>query len=320
MDYADKIADINQSTSEAQQEARADAQKKEQEAESDHQDKLKELREKYLMDLEEALHDRDARQILRLMRQYQIDKNQAVKDREQKKQDSQIELQQKLQDIEVEKQKKLEAAAQELEDKREQIARDARRARQDAAIAANRALADARIAHNRALAEQQQYLQRKLRDLAEALAAEYNMSSTQAQALIRMWTSTYGTLSGLSSVNNKQPLSSSVFTSSTPVVSSTWQNSGLFGTGGLAEGGSFLATTPTSINVAENRPEMITATPLGRPGRDINKLFTNMGGGEGGGSSVEIGLSLSPDLEHRIIRKSMDETARVIVRTNKSKV
>ena len=324
-DYQQSIADINSEATESASEARYEAQQNEQEAEREHQDKLKELKEKYLMDLEEALHERDARQILRLMRQYQIDKNNAIQERERERQDNRAELQQTLQDIEQEKQEKLAKAREELEEKRAEIELNAKRERQDAAIAQGRALQDARIAHNRALAEQREYLQRKLRDLADALQAEYNMTASQADALVQLMSSTYQILSSMSWDNGQQlgtPGSStgSLFTSSTPVTSSTWAAGGLFGTGGLAEGGSFLATTPTSINVAENRPELITATPLGRPGRDVGKLFANLGSGEGGGGSMEIGLTLSPDLEARIIRKSMDETANVVLRVNRSKV
>lgn len=324
-DYGDKVTEIEKESNQSRQEAILESHQQEQEAEQEHQDKLLELREKYLMDLEDALHERDARQILRLMRQYQIDRNNAVQERQQEQQDNRVELQQELQDIEQEKQEKLAKAREELEEKRAEIALNAKRERQDAAIANTRALQDARIAHNRALQEQQQYLQRKLRDLATALAAEYNMTANQANAMINLMSSTYATLAAMSYDNGQQlgtPGSNtgSLFTAGTPVTSSTWAAGGLFGTGGLAEGGSFLATTPTSINVAENRPELITATPLGRPGRDVGKLFANLGSGEGGGGSMEIGLTLSPDLEARIIRRSMDETANVVLKINRSKV
>ena len=92
--------------------------------------------------------------------------------------------------------------------------------------------------------------------------------------------------------------------------------------GGLAEGGSFLATTPRTIKVAENRPELITATPLGRPGADINKLFMQSGNGgdsSGMGGQLELELTLSPDLEARIVRKSLDNAANVVMKINRSK-
>lgn len=110
------------------------------------------------------------------------------------------------------------------------------------------------------------------------------------------------------------------YTSATPTVSSTGANAGLYGTGGLAEGGTFLATRPGTINVAENRPEVITATPLGKPGKDISKMFTNATGGSGmGDGKIEIGMTLSPDLEARIISQTLSETANVVLKINRSK-
>ena len=38
------------------------------------------MREKFLMDLDDALHARDARQILKLIKQYELDKLQAERD------------------------------------------------------------------------------------------------------------------------------------------------------------------------------------------------------------------------------------------------
>lgn len=90
----------------------------------------------------------------------------------------------------------------------------------------------------------------------------------------------------------------------------------------MAEGGTFLATRPATISVGENRPEMITATPLGKPGKDIGKLFSNGsfgGGGDGGGGKIELGLTLSPDLEARIISQTLSETANVVLKINRSK-
>ena len=95
------------------------------------------------------------------------------------------------------------------------------------------------------------------------------------------------------------------------------------GTSGLAEGGSFLATTRQNIQVAENGPELIQATPLGRIGADVNKLFmqaamNKQGGGERG--MLELGVTLSPDLETRIVRKSLDEAAEVVMKVNRMDV
>jgi hypothetical protein len=62
---------------------------------------------------------------------------------------------------------------------------------------------------------------------------------------------------------------------------------------------------------------------LGRAGADVNKLFmqaamNKQGGGERG--MLELGVTLSPDLETRIVRKSLDEAAEVVMKVNRMDV
>ncbi len=340
-DYAEKVDDINRDAEQKKEDARRDAQRREQESEQQHQNALRDLQRQYLFDLEEALHERDARQILRLMRQYQMDREGLNERREQERASNAQDLAEKLAEIERDKQIKLEAARRELEEKLRDIQIYAERERQDAAIAHARALQDARIAHNRALAENREYLQRKLNDIAAALAAEYNMTAQGASAIANLLGSYFGSggvIDGIMSQLQGQMNLQNIATTPTSGGQLPGIGSGLFNpydirtrlqqmglpTTGLAEGGSFLATRPQTIGVAENQPELITATPLGRPGADINKLFlqSGIGGGDssGVGGSLELELTLSQDLEARIIRKSLDNAANVVMKVNRSKV
>jgi len=332
-DYNQKVEDINRDSARRTADARQEAHRRQVDNEKKYQQQLKDLQQKFLMDLEEALHNRDARQILKLIQQHAIDKQRLEDNRKAEREQAAQDLQVKLQDIENDRKLKLEAAQRDLDEKLKQIQIAAQRERQDAMIANQRALNDARIAHNRALAEQREYLQRKLRDLADAIAKEYGMTA-QGLAAIDSLFSAYTSAAQIANTPSSSspasvgagtytPPSSSQYTSSTPITSSTWAQSGMYGTTGLAEGGSFLATTPQSLKVAENRPELITATPLGRPGADINKLFMSAsmkGAGNGGNGSMEIGLTLSPDLEARVVKKSLDSVGDVIVKINRSKL
>jgi hypothetical protein len=311
-DYRNKTADINSDYDKKIADAKQESYKKSIDAEKKYQDELKNLRDKYLMDLEEALHARDARAILKLMQQYKLDKEKALENRNSEAKSAKVEAAQKVKDLEKERKDKLQAAQKDLADKLKQIQIAAARERRDAQIAASRALADARQAYQRQLAEQRIFLQRKLADLAASIASEYNLTAAGAAAIRNLINAT---ASGGSAAST-----SAQYTSATPVVSSTWGAAGLYGTGGMAEGGTFLATRPGTINVAENRPEVITATPLGKPGKDISKVFTN-GSGMGGGmdGKIELGLTLSPDLEARIISQTLSETANVVLKINRSK-
>ena len=89
-----------------------------------------------------------------------------------------------------------------------------------------------------------------------------------------------------------------------------------------AEGGMMIADRPTTVTFGEGDGlEMATFTPLNKTGRDVNKLFTNLSGQGGGGSDgvLEVDVTLSPDLEARIVRRSMDETAGIITKVKNSK-
>ena len=329
--YNQKIEDIEISSKQKVVDAKQESHKKEIDAERKHQEELKNLREKYLMDLEDALHARDARQILKLMQQYQIDKAKADNSLKVEQQKIQEETKLKLKQIEQDKKIAEAAAKRDLQRKLADIALAASRERQAQAINYQRQLNDAQIAHNRQLQEQQLYLQRKLRDLAAAIQAEYNLTAAGMAAINNLIGSYAGVGTGTGTTSTSttapaNPASTNVSTSSvgSPIGNASAPssiNGGLYVPpgGGLAEGGSFLATTPTRINVAENRPELITATPLGRPGADVGKLF-GAGGAGGGGGLIEVAMSLSPDLEARIVRNTLNETANVVLKINRSKV
>lgn len=332
--YNQKIQDIQISTQQKLADNKKEAHQKEVDAEQKHQDELKRLRDKYLFDLEDALHNRDARQILRLMAQYAMDKANADKslkvEQAKIKQEAQLKQQQILQD-----QKQQEAAAKrDLQRKLADIQLAASRERQAQAINYARQQADAQLNYQRQLQAQQVYLQRKLRDLATAIQAEYNLTAAGMAAINSLISGyaglpTSGGLTGTTSTTSSAGTGGSVVQSGagTQIGQQPGVGSGLYNIydtrfrnpSGLAEGGSFLATTPTKLNVAENRPELITATPLGRPGADVGRLFTQGGSGAKGGQ-IEIALTLSPDLEARVVRKSLDETANVVARINRSKV
>jgi hypothetical protein len=327
-DYANKIADINRDTAQKEQDAKIEASNKKIDIEKKYQDELKKLRQKFEMDLEDALQARDAKQVLHLIRQYQADKNNLADQRQTEQEQAQQDLEIKLKDLEKESKLKKEQAQRDLDDKLKAIQLADQRERQQAAIANQRALNDAAIAYNRQLAEQRLYLQRKLRDLAEAIREEFNLTAAGMAAINNLIASAGGTALGLGTTTGtiSNPAGTNVSTSSigSPIgnpSSPSSINGGLYTPpSGLAEGGSFLATTPTSLDVAESRPELITATPLGRPGTDINKLFSNIGdSNNGSGGKLEVLLTLSPDLEARVINNTLNQHAQIVAKINRSR-
>jgi hypothetical protein len=94
---------------------------------------------------------------------------------------------------------------------------------------------------------------------------------------------------------------------------------GVGGLGGFAEGGTVIANRPTVAVFGEAGPEMATFTPLNRTGKDTNKVFGDMSGNGAGGGRILIEMSLSPDLEARVVENSLSKTADVIAKISRSK-
>lgn len=328
-DYGQKVDDINRDAAQKIADAQRDWRQKEIDKQKEFQNRMRELRDKFLMDLEDALHERDARQILRLIRQYALDKKnleeRAKLDRQQAKKD----LAAKLQDIEIERQRKLEAAQREYQDKLQQIQIGEARALAEARTWQQRALADANLWHQRQLQEQQQYLQRKLRDLAQAIQQEYGMTAQGAQAIYSMLNGYFGM--GGSASNLLSAFGSSLSSPTAPLAASN-QTAGI-GSGlynpydvrtqrnpyfGHAEGGTLVATRPTKAVFGEAGPEVVSFTPLTRPGNDRNKIFGDKSA-LGTGGNLDLRLELSPDLEARIIDSSLDNVAVHLDKISRSK-
>jgi hypothetical protein len=312
--YNQKVEDINRNAAESVAEAQADYREREVEREQDYQRRLQELRERFLMNLEDALRERDARQVLRLIREYNLEKKQLAEKRKSEGKDAERDLARKLADIERERLLKLEAARRELAEKQAEIALWAERERQDAAIALQRKLADARRWHQLELQEYQQYLRRKLEELARSIVREYQLTAAGAQAIYQLLNGYFGAggavaglMNGLSASLNGVLSSSSSGGSVGTNTNPGFAGSGMYGT--YAEGGTYVATRPTKAIFGERGPEMATFTPINRTGQDVNKLFGDISPGGNGGNSIDLRVSLSRDLIAEVVDATLDTVA-----------
>lgn len=314
-DYNNKVADIDKASSEKKSKIQQDYRQKEIDREREYQNKLNELRAKFLFDLEDALRERDARAVLRLIRQYQTEKKFLEDKNKMEQQQNKAELQQKLQDAEIEKQQKMDAARKEFEDKLKENALARQRELEEAATWKRRELRDAATWHQRQLEEQRIYLQRKLRDLADAIAKEYQLMDAGARSILRLMQSYY-TLAGGFGSTTTNPLSGGTSNTSTFPVYTNQQSgigSGLYNPydirsrGGFAEGGTLLATRPTTVTFGET-PEIATFTPITRMGQNLNDLVVSGGQGKGSGKANVV-LTLSPDLRAEIVENSLETMA-----------
>lgn len=333
-DHATTVRDINTSYAQKVNEIRADeaeasakARNDELEREAEFQNKMLELKENYLMDLEEALHERDARQILRLMKQYNLDKTQAERDHALDNQKAQRDVAEKKrefarrrQEAEAERKAKLAEANQDLKDKLAKLQADEEAERR----AAN-------LAYERKMQDLQREMHNRLALVAASLVQEFNLTKQGLDAIYKLYTSYYGAIAQVYAAMNTMLGGGMLGAQSAVAAKASASNAkavaqgnrpAIVGSQRYAEGGMMIADKPTTVTFGEGDGlEMATFTPLNKTGRDVNKLFTNLSGQGGSGSDgiLEVDVTLSPDLEARIVRRSMDETAGIITKVKNSK-
>lgn len=342
-DYNDKRKDIEQKYRD-----------KELNDEAKFQEQLRQLREKYLFNLEDALHERDARQVLRLQRQYQMDKTALINENAlKKKQDAQ----QHAEDVAQAKQDLAEKLREMDEDHRIQMQRD----EEDYQLRKKREAED----HARDMDDLRKEIEDKLQELARALGDEYGLNQDGVNAIYNLLLKYYGpngyfdglyTYSYDSMVARAAQMSAQLqailanaanmagglvggigAAGGTPISrpgsglgggADTSKTKGQLVSGGQsgsnvlhahARGGTFLATRATKAIFGEKEPELASFMPLKGIGADglLGGLDQSMS--LNGNGSIKIELDMSPDLEARVVENTLSKTAQVITKVRRSK-
>lgn len=338
-DVADAERELQQEIDDIHIEARqaeADAMRQYREdqlrAEAEYQQKLKELREQFLMDLDEALHARDARQVLKLIKQYEFEKQQA---KERKELDDKLRkerLQAELESIRIEEQRRVEAAQREFARKMQELEIEKQREIEAANEAEKQKLEELARWNAAEMEEIDRHAKDKMEKLTAAYEAEFGAHKLYQEMInrviaeytaanIRAMQDMYNYMVGLyAQIGAMYASSQGMLNSMGGVVGTPQpQNPFPYHPGGYAEGGSVIAMRPTRAIFGERGPELATFTPLGRDGRDVNKLFGDLPSSAGGGGRMLIEMLLSPDLEARVIENSLSRTADVFARVSRSK-
>lgn len=353
-DLQRKISDINRDAERDRQKVLEKARDEEKKAEEDHQLKLWELKMRYLMDLEDALHARDARQIIRLQRQYELDKELLEKKKEQEDKERAESVEADLEDVEARRQERLQDAQIEYEQKLADLVTAKARELEELNIWKEREQADLAVWYQRELEEIDRQTQQKIERLLAGYIEEGKLHEEQQAAiheilkkyfgenkklvddLVAYTANAFGQMSSIA--QNAFVQANSLLAGMGAQIGSVANNpfqgglsyeqmlqnqySGGVGSGyipGMAEGGTIIATKPTTAIFGERGAEKATFTPLNRSGRDVNKVFSDISGG-GGEGRIALDILLSPDLEARIVENSMDGVAGVLARVNRSKV
>lgn len=334
-DYLRDVEDINRDADRDREEALEDQRREDLKNEQEYQLKLWELRQRFLMDLDDALHARDARQILRLIKQYNIDKEALERRHNLEEQEREDNQQAELEDIEFRRQQRLEDAKREYQEK---LA--------DQRLAKQRELDDLNLWYAREQADIELAQQRKMETLIRGWIEEKKITEANAAEVYGILAKYFGP-GGMTDSLYQYMMDSLIASTAGAIQAAASSMTGMIGGGvggggmtvplsnsggsgnkggsgggshGRAEGTTLLATRPTRQLFGENGPELVKIMPLNRLGRNENNLSLNGNAGLGVNGTIRVAVDLSPDLEGRIVEQSMNSVADVMASVNRSKV
>lgn len=332
-DYNLNVAQAIRKAKLSQKEANDKYRQKELEDERKFQEQMRQLQENFLYNLEDALRERDARQVLRLIDKYNMEKQALINENELRKKAA-----------EENKQREDEERKSNLEETLRTLAEEhairLQRFDEESAIKRQRMEEDHAIEMERLRAQ----LDERIQEAANKIAEEYNVNAEGAQAIYDLLNEYYGTdgalaqltasgyasmlgqangfLSALTGVISQYSSMMSAAATIMPAQQSLYDAYNQPGDyEGYAKGGQFIATRPKKIMVGEGgEPELVTVTPLSQLGTGQNGISGANGlNGNNGQTQISVMVDLSPDLEARVIEKSLDGAAEVISQVRRSK-
>jgi hypothetical protein len=343
-DYANDLEDIDINYRQDVEKAKRKFRQAQIDEEARYQEKLLQLQEDFMFDLEESVRKGDAKAARQAARKYVLDKAQAEREHKNNNKDNKQSLQDELDDLARAREEKRRERAIEFQQRMEDIARQAaiQKADEDIRYAQEKAddaikyaqdQADAKAKHiqeladldawliaqrqvkklalDRDLADQIKNTNDKLRDLARKIQTEYKLT---AKGLKKMYDLLYAYYGPNGYITMLKKYAASVGSSAPNAAT------GIAGVGnqipGYAEGGSFIATSPVRALFGEGGAELVTATPLSKVGRDVGKLFGSVPAGAkiggGGDSKITVEVLASKDFEVKIVNKTMGQFTEVL--------
>lgn len=320
------VSQENRSFNQKKEDANRKYRDQEYKAERDFREKMRRLQEDFLLDMEDALRERDARQILRLIRQYNVNNDRLKRDYANEKEDRDKAYKEELTDIERQRNDRLRIMKEEFDYRIAQIRLQLKRETAAALDKYNQEydqlqfeLQRQRDERNLKYEEQKIDLvtaqQDRLDLIASGLVQEYNLTAEWAEAIRQKLAAEFGPggyVEGIYKYMMQMIADMTAATTGLNLPSTT----GNYGeprnpnVPGYASGGTAYANKPTLVKFGEV-PEIATFTPLSQ---------MNSWGGKGGmGGKVRIELLLSPDLEARVMDSTLSEVANVMVDVQKKR-
>lgn len=353
-DYQIEVAKTIQGFNDQRASAEQKYRNNQLDAEAKFQERMRELRAKYLFDLEDALRNRDARQVLRLQAQYQMDKTNEENRFKLEQANAARQQKQELADIKKQEAEKLAELAQAEAIKEQRAVEDF-----------NREQAQRLQKYNNEKADLAQQIDDVLRQEADKIAKEYGINQAGADSIYNLLKKYYGpaglfdglytysynslvgkaagmlatlqgiigqymgamaTVPGMAPMvgsTNTEPYRGGGGTTATPATNTPAPSGGgMQPFHGMAEGGVNLAKAPTTVTYAEKEPEMAIFLPLSKLMAGMSNIPVTTTGGEGASSMngvIKLLLELSPDLVARVTENTLEGAAKVITQVYRSR-
>lgn len=299
--------------------------------EEDYQEKLKRLKEGFLLDLEDALQARDARQVLRLIRQYNLEKTQAKREQEQNLREEERNYREQVNELNRQRDDRLKKLQQEFALRNAELIkqRDRELALEIEAYTKKKLEQEHENEVNRG--ERLQRYQEDLDDLALHLKDRTN---SIAQGLIDDGIATAEGLQGLLDITNSYIGANGGITqiwanfiayiqaamTAAMTISSFQPPNTRFGfpeVPEFAEGGMEVATKRTTAVFGEKEPELAFFIPLSKIAGLSTPTRTplpDMKSGTNNRGKAQIEILLEAGLEGKIIDRALGDVADIVVR------
>jgi hypothetical protein len=312
--------------------------------ERDFQEKMLRLKEKFLFDLEDALHERDARQILRLIRRYNLEKTQLEREGENEQKDRDERYQQELDDIQKWRERRRQELLLEFQRRQADIALQAEREREDAKRARDRAreelMEDIKEEHEDRLkeyGEQLEEIRKKFKEkLTEIVDNEFEDFEGSTADFVKEITNLLNGAFGANGVAEgifdnlalevadimaiveanalraqalaQQMAQTSAITNYAPIASPGYPGQEQSNPWGFAEGGTIIAHKPTTALFGEAGPEMATFIPLSKMSAVFDSIASDpkVGSPQMPDGSMTVKLLLPPGFEAEIIDNTLN--------------
>jgi hypothetical protein len=343
-DLVRKLEDIDRKSLERRQDLITDSRRREQEiwaranediAQAQIQFRFEEIRDQrrfnlemaqlqreFLFALEDAVRERDARQVLMLIRRNNLERQRRQEDFDNRQIERAAELQLEIQQIrraaQIRINEERRALAQRLADeeqarkrRREAAKEDFQRDLEDLAIQHQRRREEEMRDYERRLEDLAIFHNRKLTDIGRALAREVGVNAQAAQAIVSVWANAAQQLLLLRTFMQgfASEFSAGGVTADASRVGSV-RGGGGAGFFAFQEGGQMIARKPTLAMFGEGGPELGSFVPLNR----MNQMGAGMPGGRIG---IDVTVSAEDGFRADVSESVMNDVADVLTVTER---